>query len=192
MKLGFLLAAFLSTASVSQAATLLFGGTLSGAAEFPPNLSPGTGTFLITIDDVALTMFVHAEFSGLTGTVTAAHIHSGTAVPFTATAGVATPVPTFPGFPLGVTAGVYDAPFDMKLSSSWNPAFISANGGTAVSAFAAFMGAATTGRAYLNIHSTVVTGGEIRGFLVPVPEPTATGLAGLALVGLALGRRRRK
>ena len=191
MKLGLLLAAFLSTATVSQAATLLFGGALSGAAESPPNGSPGTGTFLITIDDIAMTMIVHAEFSGLLGTVTVAHIHSGTVVPFAGTAGVATPVPTFPGFPVGVTAGAYDAPFDMTLASSWNPAFITANGGTPVSAFAAFMGAATTGRAYLNIHSSAFTGGEIRGFLVPVPEPAGAGLAGLALTGLALVRRRR-
>ena len=156
MKSGLLVAIFLSTASLTQAATLFFGGTLSGPAEAPPNASPGTGTFLITIDDVALSMFVHVVFSGLTGTVTAAHIHAGTAAPFIGTAGVATPVPTFPGFPLGVTAGTYDAPFDMSAPASWNPSFVAANGGTPISAFGAFMGAVTTGRAYLNIHTTIL------------------------------------
>ena len=39
------------------------------------------------------------------------------------------------------------------------------------------------GELYLNIHSETFPGGELRGTLVPIPEPTA---AALALVGLAL------
>jgi hypothetical protein len=48
----------------------------------------------------------------------------------------------------------------------------------------------TSGRAYLNIHTTQFPNGEIRGFLEPVPEPaTITGVA--AALGLALLARRR-
>ena len=46
--------------------------------------------------------------------------------------------------------------------------------------------------AYFNIHTTAFAGGEIRGFLAPIPEPEtyALMLAGLAAVGVAARRRR--
>ena len=43
------------------------------------------------------------------------------------------------------------------------------------------------GKTYWNIHSSTVGGGEIRGFLVPVPEPGALAFAGLAAAGLVVG-----
>jgi len=139
--------------------------SLSGPAEVPPNTSPGTGTALITIDAVANTMRVQTTYSGLIGNTTAAHIHAPTAVAGTGTAGVATTLPTFPGFPSGVPAGTYDQTFNMLLASSYNPAYITNNGGTPASAFAALRTAISAGKAYLNIHSNVFPGGEIRGFL---------------------------
>ena len=139
--------------------------SLSGPAEVPPNNSPGTGTGLITINAVANTMRVQTTFSGLLAGVTASHIHAATAVAGTGTAGVATSVPTFPGFPSGVTAGTYDQTFNMLLASSYNPSYITNNGGTPASAFAALRAAISAGKAYLNIHSTMFPGGEIRGFL---------------------------
>ncbi|HET9278514.1 MAG TPA: CHRD domain-containing protein [Flavitalea sp.] len=139
--------------------------SLSGPAEVPPNNSPGTGKALITIDAVANTMRVQATFSGLLAGVTASHIHAPTAVAGTSTAGVATTLPTFPGFPAGVTAGTYDQTFNMLLSSSYNPAYVTSNGGTPASAFAALRAAISAGKAYLNIHSSMFQPGEIRGFL---------------------------
>lgn len=143
----------------------IYWASLSGPAEAPPNNSPGTGMALVTIDAVANTLRVQATFSGLLAGVTASHIHAPTAVAGSGTAGVATTLPTFPGFPSGVTAGTYDQTFNMLLSSSYNPAYVTNNGGTTASAFAALRAAISAGKAYLNIHSSMFPGGEIRGFL---------------------------
>ena len=143
----------------------IYWTSLSGPAEAPPNNSPGTGKGLVTIDAVANTMKVQANFSGLLAGVTASHIHAPTAVAGTGTAGVATTLPTFPGFPSGVTSGTYDQTFNMLLSTSYNPAYVTNNGGTPASAFAALRTAIGAGKAYLNIHSSMFPGGEIRGFL---------------------------
>jgi CHRD domain-containing protein/PEP-CTERM motif-containing protein len=184
-------ACMLLCAPLARPALLVYDAFLSGPSESPPNASPGTGFAVVTFDTVADTMRVQASFSGLLGTTTASHIHAPTPAPFSGTAGVATTTPTFPGFPLGVTSGTYDMTFDLSLSTSWNAAFISANGGTTASATAAFEAAVAAGESYLNIHSTVVPGGEIRGFLVAVPEPGTLSLTALAL-GLVWRRRRRE
>jgi CHRD domain-containing protein/PEP-CTERM motif-containing protein len=184
-------ACMLLCAPLARPALLVYDAFLSGPSESPPNASPGTGFAVVTFDTVADTMRVQASFSGLLGTTTASHIHAPTPAPFSGTAGVATTTPTFPGFPLGVTSGTYDMTFDLSLSTSWNAAFISANGGTTASATAAFEAAVAAGESYLNIHSTVVPGGEIRGFLVAVPEPGTLSLAALAL-GVVWRRRRRE
>jgi hypothetical protein len=103
---------------------------------------------------------------------------------------VATQVPAFIGFPLGVSSGTYDGVFNLAAASSWNPSFINAHGGTPAGAEAFVAAALADGRAYLNIHTSVVPGGEIRGFLVPVPEPALTSVvAGLGLCGLGAWRR---
>lgn len=140
---------------------------LSGSAEVPPNNSAGTGKAMVTI--TGNMMRVQLTFSGLTGNTTASHIHAPTATAGTGTAGVATTTPTFTGFPLGVKAGTYDHTFDMTLTSSYNPSYVTANGGTPASAFTAFKTAVAAGKSYLNVHSSFAPGGEIRGFLVPCP-----------------------
>jgi len=128
--------------------------------------SPGLGVVLVDINPRQHTMHVQATFSGLLGTTTATHIHAATLVALTGNAGVATMLPSFVGFPLGVTAGTYDHTFDMTLASSYNPSYVTAHGGTIAQAEADLLESFAEGKAYFNIHSTAFPAGEIRGFLV--------------------------
>ena len=191
-------------ATPAMAHTAVYTADLSKLGEpAPADLSLGTGTATVTLDLDAFTMRVQASFSNLTGNTTASHIHCCTALANAGSAGVATVTPSFTSFPLGVKSGTYDYLYNLSFPSAatggalfgWNTAFINANGGTASSAFAALATGLDSGKAYLNIHTSFVGGGEIRGFLVaaPVPEPETYGmlLAGLALVG-ALARRRKQ
>lgn len=185
------IAAAVCCATGAQAAVLVYTATLTGSNASPPNSSPGTGTATVTIDTALNTMSVSVAFSGLTSPTTASHIHAPTSAPFTGTAGVATQVPSFAAFPLGVTSGTYSNLFDLLTSSTYNPAYLAANGGTPVAAEAALLSAIASGNAYLNIHTTRFPGGEITGFLVAVPEPATwmIMLLGLGAIGLLVRRR---
>jgi hypothetical protein len=107
---------------------------------------------------------------------------------------VATQVPSFAGFPLGVTSGNYDYTFDMTLASSYNPFYVTANGGTTASAFAALVAGLNAGGAYLNIHTSGHPGGEIRGFLIAaaVPEPSTWAMLILGFAGIGFMAYRRR
>jgi hypothetical protein len=157
----------LLAASTGYAATTTYFNDLTGPAESPPNASPATGTTTVAYTASTHMLQVDVTFSGLVGTTTASHIHCCTAVAGTSTAGVATQTPTFSGFPLGVTSGTYSQTFDLTLASSFNPAFVTANGSSVAAAEAALVAGMANGKAYLNIHSSVFGGGEIRGFLLP-------------------------
>jgi hypothetical protein len=171
----------------SHAGVIIYTAALNGASEVPPVATLGTGFAEVDVDTTANTMHVHVTFSGLTSNTTASHIHA--AAPPGSNAGVATTTPTFPNFPLGVTSGTYDMSFDMTLASSYNPAFITANGGTPASAEAALFAALANDQAYLNIHTVNNPGGEIRGWLTP--EPSSLVLGVLGALGLAIFARRR-
>lgn len=190
---AWLVAAFLSFATpLIGASPMTFSAVLNGASEQPPNASPGAGFATVIFDIDAHTMRVSANFSGLVGTTTAAHIHCCTALAGAGTAGVATTTPNFPGFPLGVSSGAYDNLFDMTLASSYNPSFVNnLGGGNIATAEAILLQSMLDGKTYFNIHTSAFPGGEIRGFLQQVPEPQSLALAGLGLCALIWAQRRR-
>jgi hypothetical protein len=141
----------------------VFTTELNGATENPPVTTSGSGTATVTWNTATSEMTVDVTFSGLGSGTTASHIHCCAVPP--ANAGVATQVPRFTGFPVGVTSGTYSHTFDMTDPASYNPAFVSANGGTVASAEPVLLAGLLAGQAYLNIHTTANPTGEIRGVL---------------------------
>ena len=181
-------------ATPARAAVYLFTTTLSGTNEVPSVATPGVGAGTVTLDTDANTLRVALTFSGLLGNTTASHIHCCTAPG--ANAPVATQVPTFANFPLGVTAGAYDQVFNLGLASSFNPAFLNnaVNRGDVATARQTLVNGITSGQSYLNVHTTLFPGGEIRGQLTPaVPEPAtwAMMLLGFGAMGVSMRRKRR-
>jgi hypothetical protein len=177
-------------ATAAHAQILIY--TTTFAAESPV-VSSGTGTATVTVNLGLNTLRVQTSFSGLTGTTTVAHIHGPTAVAGTGTAGVMTTTPSFPSFPSAVTFGSYDQTFDLGISTTYGSGFLNTtHSGSIASARAAYLAALADGKAYLNIHSSFATGGEIRGFFAAVPEPsTYAAVIGAAALGVVALRRRR-
>jgi len=166
--------------------------TYEGLFEPEVSGSGGFGTIVVIYDSTAHTLIANFDWNNLTGTTTMAHLHCCVDAP--GTAGVATYPGTFPSFPVGVTGGTYSSPtpIDLTLASSYSSTFLTNAGGTPALAELALFNGLGAGRAYLNIHTSFATGGEIRDFLTLIPEPSAFLLTGSGILIAALLRLRRQ
>ena len=157
--------AFLILATPAAHAGLLFDATLDGAQEVPANASLATGYSTVLLNDLEDQITVNFSWSGLSAAATAAHIH-GPALPgFNAS-----PVFTFTGIGgVGISGSMPEQVFAIT------PAQVAA---------------LKEGLYYVNVHNSIYPGGEIRGQLALIPEPTMLSL--LALGGLTLLRHKRR
>jgi hypothetical protein len=99
--------------------------------------------------------------------------------PPTGNAAVVLPFSAADGFPFGSTSGTFSHTYDLA---------------TALSGIteAAFIAGLEAGEAYVNIHNSLFPGGEIRGDLTAIPEPSTWMLLGLSFAAVAGLRRRAK
>lgn len=140
----------------ASAVTINLFASLSGAQKVPSNPSPGSGTATVTFDDVTNMLDWNVTFSDLSGAATAAHFHGPA--------------------PAGANAGVQ---VDIGAISGLNSPMV---GSTAITAGQA--ADLLAGLWYINIHTAMYPGGEIRGQVQVVPLPATAwlflgGLAGL-------------
>jgi hypothetical protein len=159
-----LLCAFALTAGVVSAQTT-FDAVLLGLGENPPNASPASGFGQVVLNAAQTQITVDENWSGLLAPATASHIHGP--------AGIGTNAPVlfpFSGVPAATAGAIPEQVFSItpaQVADLFN------------------------GLYYMNVHTSVFPGGEIRGQLELVPEPSTALLVAFGLIGLCLKLRRR-
>ena len=191
-----------------NATTYTFNAGLSGANEIPGSGSTATGSAILSYNDFDTlsmaddTYTVSMTVTGLLGTPTGFHIHGAATAAENAPVRVALDG-SFPPFVSGFSGGT------LVVGGTATGASIiggTGDGGYMVPATPvsgtnagypsmSFLSMLTSGLAYVNVHSTFKPSGEVRGQLLQVavvPEPETFGmlLAGLALIGVIVGRRK--
>ena len=140
----------------AHAQTLIYTATLSGSNEAPPVPATGAGGLAtITLNLTAQTLDWVVDVFNLPSGVTAGHIHAGGV-------GVAGPVVVNFTVPTGSSN-------DFCITGTARPADVVARQPQGVNTWEDLVQAILTGHAYVNVHSQVNPGGEIRGQLVLKP-----------------------
>ena len=185
---------FTANLTNSQETGVVVPTTSTGA---PRPASFGTGTFVLNDTQTAFTYTIDVFNIDVTGTQTAdindnllaAHIHA----------------PAVPGTNAGVVFGFFGAPFNDNNPNDFTlTPFAGGVGGTFTGKWDSLEGNNTTltaqlvnllsGLSYVNFHTVQFAGGEIRGQILPVPEPAtwAMMLLGFGAIGLAARRNRKQ
>ena len=158
------LAAAFSTGIASAQTT--YHAILTGTQENPVNASTALGSGTVVLNAAGTQIIVDESWSGLIGgPATVSHIH-GPALPGV-NAGVLFP---FAGVPSATSGSIPEQTFAIT---------------------AAQVSQLQSGMFYMNVHDAVFPGGEIRGQLTLVPEPSTWALLGLGAGGLLWSMRRR-
>ena len=134
----------------------------------------------ITFNNVSLVLSINTGwgttngFINLSGNATAGHLHGPTTSGGTAS--------------FAQNAGVK---YGLDSVAGWNSSASAGGFNGTVTILAADVPALLNGQFYMNVHTATNGGGEIRGNLVQVPEPTVSLMGAAATLGLLTLRRRR-
>ncbi len=172
-KLPLLLTTLLASVALAQAQ--MFTIHLDGAQD-GGGLRQGSGDGTLTLSGTSLT-FNNILYSGLSAPVSAGHIH-GPAAPGVSVGVIYALTPTFT--PTGSTSGAINGTLNLIPNPVPNYSVDQQ------------LADVNNGLWYINLHNSMFPAGEIRGQILPVPEPSTLALAGLGLGGLLLWRARRR
>jgi hypothetical protein len=174
MRLLLSLLGLLILPAVSQGQS--FVATLDGAQD-GGGTRAGSGIFNLTLSGTTMTL--SGSFSGISGTFSDAHIH-GSAAPG-ANAGVLYSIVPFLTLGADNKSGTLSGQITMVPMPNNRDVPITQQ-----------LLDLNNGLWYFNIHSSSFGGGEIRGQILSVPEPSTLALIGLGLGGLLVQRSRRR
>ena len=150
----FLAAATLILAAAPAKAQTTYTCVLTGASENPVNASSATGSATVVLNAAQTQLTISCQFHNLLGTYTASHIHAA----------------ALPGVNAGVRFGF------VGVSAGW--VFSNANHDGVLTNFIAAgvtpadVANLNNGLDYVNVHSNLFPGGEIRGQLAVAQVPT--------------------
>lgn len=156
---------FVMTGARQARADTTYQAILSGLNETSPNASPGTGFGTVVLNAAQTQITVDESWSGLTVPATASHIHG----PADTTHNAAVLFP-FSGVPAATAGAIPEQTFAITPTQ---------------------VGYLQSGELYFNVHTSTFPGGEIRGQILLVPEPSTLGVLGVGAVGLLARRRQR-
>ena len=144
-----------------------FIATLTGGASVPTIVSSGAGAFRASVSGSTLNYTLLLLSPGTDGEVTMAHVH--VAQPYS-TGGIAVWLCTSPSAPLSAPAGTPACPTRAgSVSGSLTAADVQAIAAQGLTAgdLGALLSLMRAGDTYVNVHTTTIGSGEIRGQIQP-------------------------
>jgi hypothetical protein len=148
-----------------------FTATLTGGGENPANASTATGFGTVLLNATQTSITVNESWTGLIGGgATASHIHGPGGIGPTGPTNAAVIFP-FQGVPPVTSGSITQHVFTVSAQQ---------------------VGWLFSGYLYMNVHDSTFPGGEIRGQLLLVPEPSTVALLGLGVGGILLQSYRKR